>query len=816
VRFTVVGGDLTLLGDLVRAHRRRLSLSQEELATRAALSVRTVRDVELGRIGRPRPDTVRRLADTLRLSDDDRDALFDAAAAAWDTADANGGSAGTTVADRAARAEVSASLRGRAAGRRGRPVVPAQLPADVAGFTGRVAALAQLDALLARWDGFRGGAAAAVQPSAAVVISAVSGTAGVGKTALAVHWAHRVVDRFPDGQLYVNLRGFDPGGRMMTPAEAVRGFLDALGVPPPRIPTDLDTQAGLYRSLLAGTRTLVVLDNASDVEQVRMLLPGSATCLALVTSRNQLTGLVAAEAAHPLTLDLLDADEARQLLVGRLGADRVAAEPDAVEQIITACARLPLALAVAAARAQQTGFPLAAISTELADARQRLDALDTGDPAGQVRAVFSWSYQALTSPTARLFRLLGLHPGPDISAPATASLAGIPLPQARPLLAELARASLIVEHQPGRYTLHDLLHAYANSLTHRLDPETERRTATHRLFDHYLHTGHAATVLLRPGDPIPLTPPRPGVGPEALADHQQALTWFTAEHRVLLAAVHHAAATGFDTHTWQLAWTLDDFLDWRGLWHDYATAQLTALAAAERLADPTAQAHTHRLLGRVYISLGRFDDALTHLQRALDLHRQIDDRAGQAWAHNCLAVMCHEQSRDADALDHTEQALDLFRAAGHRPGEATALNNIGWYHGRLGDHQQALTSCRQALTLFQKYGSRYGQASAWDSLGYAHHNLGQHAQAITCYQHALDLLQGLGDRYEKSNTLTRLGDTHHATGNHTAAHHTWQHALDILTDLDHPKADTVRTKLASVRGQADPDGQQPSLTSPRP
>jgi hypothetical protein len=355
----------------------------------------------------------------------------------------------------------------------------------------------------------------------------------------------------------------------MPAAQAVRGFLDALGLPPERIPADPDAQAALYRSLLAGRRILVVLDNARDADQVRPLLPGTPTALALVTSRNQLTALVAVDGAHPLPLDLLSAAEARELLARRLGAERVAAEPDAVEQIITACARLPLALAIAAARAQHTGFPLSALAAELTETNEagdrRLDALDAGDPATQIRAVFSWSYAALTPLAAQLFRLLGFHPGPDITIPAAASLAGRPRAETRRLLTELTWANLITEYVPGRYTLHNLLRAYATDLTHRHDTAEQRHAAAHRVLDHYLHTAHAAARLLDPTRNLPApTPPQPGVTPDSPTDRQQSLDWFTTEHPVLMAAIDHAAEGGFDTHTWQLVWTMWTFFDRRG------------------------------------------------------------------------------------------------------------------------------------------------------------------------------------------------------------------------------------------------------------
>jgi DNA-binding SARP family transcriptional activator/Tfp pilus assembly protein PilF len=666
--------------------------------------------------------------------------------------------------------------------------VPAQLPADVPDFTGRDEHLKQLHKL-------------ATDPGTVntVVVTAISGTAGVGKTALAVHWAHQIRDRFGDGQLYVNLRGFDPSGSVMEPAEAIRGLLDALAVPPERIPGSLAAQIGLYRSLLTGRRMLVMLDNARDAEQVRPLLPGAPGCLVVVTSRVQLPGLVTA-GARPLTLDLLTPAEARDLLARRLGADRLADEPDAVDEIITRCARLPLALTVVAARAAYSpSFRLATIAAELRHTLGGLDAFDSGDAATDIRAVFSWSYHALSPDAARLFRLLGVHPGPDISTPAAASLAGTPPEQARSLLAELTRAHLITEHRPGRYAFHDLMRAYATEQTHTQDPAEQRRAATVRLLDHYVHTAHTADRLLHPvRDPITPAPPRPGVSPETLAGHRQAVAWFTTEHPVLLVAVDHAANTGFDTHTWQLAWTLANFLDRRGYWADQAATAQAALAAARRLADPTAQGYAHRYLARAYTQLGRHDDAHTHLQHSLDLSAQAGDQIRQAHTHRHLALVWARQGRHSEALHHARQALDLYRAVGHQQGQAEALNAVGWYHAQLGDHQQALAHCQQALTLYQELGDRNGEAGTWDSLGYAHHHLGHHQQAIAYYQRALDLRRDLGVRYFEAETLTHLGDTHHAAGNPVAARVAWHQALTILADLDHPDADQVRTKLAGL------------------
>ncbi|GAA3084131.1 AfsR/SARP family transcriptional regulator [Streptosporangium carneum] len=674
-------------------------------------------------------------------------------------------------------------------------VALAQLPRDIRGFSGRNAELARLHAALPASD----------EQAATVVVSALAGTAGVGKTALAVHWAHQVRHRFPDGQLYVNLRGFDPSGSMMDPAEALRGFLDALQVTPQRIPIGVDAQSALYRSLLAGRRILIVLDNARNADQVRPLLPGAPGCLALVTSRNQLAGLVA-DGALPLTLDLLTPVEARELLTLRLGADRIADEPQAVEEIISRCAHLPLALAVVAARAAaHLRFPLHALATELGDVQNRLDVLTGGDAATDVRAVLSWSYRTLAPQAALLFRLLALHPGPDISASATASLAGLPRRQVQSLLAELTRANLIVEHVPGRYAFHDLLRAYAAEQAHATDTDQQRRAAIHRTLDHYLHTAYAAALLLHAcRDAIPLAPLGAGVTPERLPDHRQALTWFTTEHAVLLAAVEHASDAGFDTHTWQLAWTLTDFLDRQGHWHDWIAAQRAAVTSGRRLSDPATEAGAHQQSGHAHIQLGRFDEARAHLQDALALFRLAGEKPGQAQTHYSFAVLSERQGRHTEALHHARRCLELFDAADHRHGKALALSTLGWLQAQLGDHRRALTNCQRSLALFQEIGDLHGQGETLDRLGYVHHHLGHHIQAVACYRQALELLGELRDRYWEARILTHLGDTHHSAGVPSAARDAWRKAVDILDDLGLPGADGVRAKLAALEGLSAP------------
>jgi len=668
--------------------------------------------------------------------------------------------------------------------------VPRQLPGSIGGFVGRATELARLEALLP---------AEAATPSA-VEIAVIAGSAGIGKTTLAVHWAHRVADRFPDGQLYVNLRGFDPSGQVMEPAEALRAFLDALEVPPQSIPASAEAQAGIYRSLLAGKRMLVLLDNARDADQVRPLLPGLPGCLVLITSRNQLSGLIAAQAAHLISVDLLTSVEARQLLASRVGGERLAAEPTATTDIIASCARLPLALTIVAARAATyPNFSLAALARELREIHGRLDALSGEDAATDLQAAFSWSYRALTPGVARLFRLLGLHPGPDISAPAAASLAGEPLSQIKAMLRELTRSNLISEHRPGRYLLHDLLRAYASDLAHRLDTAEDRRNAVVRMLDHYLHTAFSSARLLYPMRvPIAIGLPQPGVTPEFVADLGQALNWFDADYAVLLAAITAAQESGRHVHTWQLAWTLIDYQDRRGYWQDWVSVSRAAVAATREVADASVRAASYRSLSRALFYSDQQEEAGAHLLHALELCRSVDDTAGQAHTQHALASMTGRLGRHTEALLHAREALDLYRAAGQQEGEAVALNAVGWHHAKLGEYAEALSYCEESLTLLHKVGDRQGQADTWDSLGIAHHHLGNYPQALECFQRAIDLHREVGDlRFEAENHL-HLGDTHQALEAPQAAEAAWRKALAIFEDLQHPDAALVRARLSQL------------------
>jgi tetratricopeptide (TPR) repeat protein len=690
-----------------------------------------------------------------------------------------------------------------AGGSHGAPVsrgfpVPAQLPLDAQGFSGRQEELATLHAMLPPAK-----PAGTDEPVPVVIIS---GTAGVGKTALAVHFGRQVAKRFPDGQLYVNLRGRDPGTPPAEPGEALRFILDAFGVPPYRIVASTEERAALYRSLVDGKRMLIVLDNASNAAQVRPLLPGSPGCLVVVTSRNQMAGLVAAEGAALVTLDVLSDAEAHEMLARRLGQERVAAEPEAADEIIGACARLPLALSIAVGRAAagRAKRPLAELAAELRDARSRLDALEEGDAATDVRAVLSWSYDQLSPAAARMFRLLGLHPGPDISVSAAASLAGIPRAEAGTALRELARTHMVSERLSGRFTFHGLLRVYAADQAERHDAAAERDAAMHRVLDHYLHTATAGSQRFSPfRSPLRLAAPQPGVLPADMVDKDQAMAWFDAEVQVLNALIDYASANGFDDHAWQLPWALGPFFHRRGLWRNYAASQRIALEAARRTDDPVALANAHYLLGHAQSQMDDYEAADPNFRQALDLFRELGDRANEAVVLNGLGGMLEKQARYPEALAVALDALRMVKAAGHWWTQATLENGVGWLYAHLGQYDEALTHCQRALSLHRESGHRGGAADTLDSLGYVYLHLGDLAQAKACYEQAIDAYRQISAPFGEGNSLAGLGDVLLREGQPDAARATFLDAAAILDTVPHPRADEVRVKLRALDDPAE-------------
>ncbi|MBL1068037.1 tetratricopeptide repeat protein [Streptomyces sp. 7-21] len=664
--------------------------------------------------------------------------------------------------------------------------VPRQLPLAPMAFIGRDPMLSVLDKEL-------GAGRASHTPS--VPICVVTGQGGIGKTWLALRWAHDNADLFPDGQLYLDLRGFAPFGEPASPETAVRGFLDALGAERVDPLAGLDGQAARFRELTRNRRLLLVLDNARDTEQVLPLLPAGHRCAVLITSRSRLSGLAAAYGARQLTLEPMTPQESRDVLADRLGADAVAAEPRAVDVIVERCAGLPLALAVSAARASEPGFSLADLARELREPAHALDALDLTDLTVNLRTAFGASCRALDPRQLGVFRLLSLYPGADIALPAAASLTALPAPRLRVLLRALEDGHLVRQHSPGRYAVHDLLRGYARDLL-AADAPDEREPALRRLFDYYLHTAHAAACLLSPYEDWPVPPEAaPGAQPEAPAGPEEALRWLTAERATLLAVVTQAAHEGFDTHAWQLALVLTEFLQRQGLWHAWAGAQRLALESARRQGQHRWLAHLHRALGSAEARLKRFAEAEAHFEQARTLFTRVDDGVGLAHIHRASGWLCEQREEHAEALAHHQRALAIYRDHGQVARQAIVLNDIGWLHALLGNHRQAVADCEEALVLHRSTGNLRGEADTMDSLGYAHHHLGDHDRAAECYLRALALYRDAGDRPGQAATMARLGDTHQAAGRAGDAREVWQRALTLFEELGHPDAASVRDRL---------------------
>ncbi|HEX8627570.1 MAG TPA: NB-ARC domain-containing protein [Catenuloplanes sp.] len=626
------------------------------------------------------------------------------------------------------------------------PVVPRQLPAMTRAFTGRHEELRVIADLVDEVTG-------AGSPR----VLALDGMAGIGKTALAVYAAHLAGERFPDGQLWVDLRGFGPADTAMAPMEALAVLLDGLGVPADQIPAGPHARSVRYRSLVAGRRLLIVLDNARDSAQVRPLLPGSGACLVLVTSRMRLTGLAATDGADLLTVALPDQAESRDLLARRLGEGREMAWSEAADEVIARCARLPLALSIVAARAAHPAIGLSALADELREGDGSLDGFDGGDPACDVRSAFSWSVDRLSPGARSLFHLICGYPGPALSARASASLAGVPVRAANRLLAELAAANLVTQPVPERYVVHGLLRAYGAELAGAPDRTAEQQAAMRRLSEYYLHSAYAAAKLLdHHRQPIPLPPPAVGVTPEVLDGYRPALSWLTAECPALLAAVSAAGAAGSDAYAWRLGWTLTTFLDRQGQWHDLVKVQETALSANLRLGSLGGQAQSHCGLGRAYVMVGRHADARHQLRLGLAQFRADGNSAGVSCAQFDLAILAEREGRQLAALARANQALHLYQQLGHPTGPARALAMVSRLQGQLGDVHRAVLGCQQAIRLQQQTGDQRGEAASWASLGIVRNCVGDLDDAASCNRNVARLSAELGDRYYERAALARV------------------------------------------------------------
>ena len=703
----------------------------------------------------------------------------------------------------AADAALAAHEPGQPMASGARPAVPHQLPAAVRHFAGRSRELAELTLRLDQ---------AAADTEGTVVISAIGGTAGVGKTALAVHWAHQVAEHFPDGQLYVNLGGYAPGGPV-SPSDALARFLRALGVPGPDIPADVDECAARYRSLLDGRRMLVLLDNAGSAEQVRPLLPGTPACMAVVTSRDSLAGLVARDGARRLDLDLLPLPDAIGLLRALIGG-RVDADPGAAGALAAQCAQLPLALRIAAELAiSRPAVHLAGLVEELADQQQRLNLLDVGgDAHTAVRGVFSWSCRHLDAATVRAFRRLSLHPGPDFDRYAAAALTGTTPGRADRLLDLLARAHLIHAAGPGRHGMHDLLRAYARELASAQDSAEERRAALTLLFDCYLHAATSAVDALFPGERD--TRPRitaPDTSPPPITGVTAAREWLDTERANLVAAAAHSAAHGWPGHASRLGTVLYRYLENGGHYQDGVTVYTHGLHASRLAGDRGGQASALLHLGHDDWRLGRHREAVEHLRAALIIFREVGDRLGQARALSSLGAVDASKGRHEPAVTHHRYALAVFREVGDRFGQAQALDSLGIVLSHLGRHGQAAASQQEALTLYREIGERHGEAGVLGNIGVVKWWQGRYDDAAEHLGQALVISRELGDRRGQARTLSNLGVVEWWRGRYqeSASHHCEAGSLFREIGDRSGEAEALSARDDALRAAAQP-GQAPA------
>lgn len=679
-----------------------------------------------------------------------------------------------------------------------RDAPPQQLPAGVGQFTGRRAELQSLDRLLAE------------QPPTAErsLLVALVGTAGAGKTTLALHWARQVVDRFADGQLWVNLHGFGPAPPA-DPAAVLDTFLRALGTPPERIPAGADARAALFRTVTTGRRLLIVADNARDTDQVRPLLPGPGNLL-IVSSRSQLRGLIALDGAHRVTVDQLPAGDAAALLERVLGADRIAGQEKAVARLVELCVRLPLALTIAAEHAaRQPDVPLSDLVDELHQEQSRLDSLATGeDTATDLRAVFSWSYGHLDADTRRTFRRMGLHPGAVVSLPVVAALAGLAIPAVRSHLDRLAAVHLVERRSRDRYTFHDLLRVYAAERAAEEESGADREAMVERVLDWYLHTAARAVFLQWYGTsryrPLELPPPDPQVTPLAFADAAVAQAWLETTRANLIAATAYAAGHGRDLHASLTAEVTRRYLFQGSWWHDLMDLTQVALPAARRLGDCLAEADLLRDLGIANAVLGEADTARAHFQTALGISRAAGYRLGEAQNLNDLGHVEETQGRFREALAYSTQGLEVCQASGDRLGEAFALNSMAMYLIGLGEQEAALARGHDAQAILEGIDDVWtprAQAHVFDTIGQAYAGLARHEEAIDAYRRALAAIDGLADRRGEAIIRANLGRTLRAIGDTDGALTNWEQALKLLSFLRDPLAEEVEAEIAGLELQ---------------
>ncbi|PRY45014.1 tetratricopeptide repeat protein [Umezawaea tangerina] len=667
---------------------------------------------------------------------------------------------------------------------------PRQLPLAVRDFIGRGEHLAALSALLPNGAGNSG--------AASVVISAVDGTAGIGKTALALHWGHAVEHHFPDGTLYANLRGYGPG-EPATSDEVLESFLRALGTQAERMPVGVEAKASAFRSLLAGRRLLLVLDNARSADQVRPLLPGVAGCVVVVTSRDSLTGLVVTESAHRLTLDVLSEHEARRLVESIAGEPRTKAEPKAVTDLVRLCARLPLALRIAAGRVTvHEHYTFADVVSELEDDHQRLGVLSRGnDERAALRAVFDRSYEKLRPDQARMFRRLGLHVGPEISVHAAAAVAELDLPTAHLLLEDLTNVHLIEQCALNRYKFHDLLRAYAADLAHRYDITIERELAVKSLLNWYTHTAWVYDAAVFPAHTrLPLRIPVPQ-NPMPAPDSVQALRWLNIEEPALLSALRKAAKCRMHKLSAHLAEGAR-FLVAKGAWKEQHEALAVGLSAARQTGDQVAETCFCIMLGETFINMRRWSEAFAILNHGLLLARDLDDNHYPAMTLNELGYLCIEQERFEDALEYLTEALPLSRGVDTGRTEAVVECNLAAAHNSLHLYEDALVHGDRSLVLRHRSGDLIGKGPALHQFARAWNGLGRFRLAADLCSEAISAGDTYGNLAEiMAGPLETLAVSLENLGHRDESNRCLQDAARLYDDYGYPwRARRVRDALA--------------------
>lgn len=659
------------------------------------------------------------------------------------------------------------------------PDVPRQLPPDVVHFAGRVTEFAKLDALIGD------------RPDRGVVIVAIDGMPGVGKTALALRWAHRVQDRYPDGQLYINLRGYGPSAPM-EPAAALESLLAGVGVGAGEMPVDLVARSGLLRTRCAGRRILIVLDNARDAEQVRPLLPGSS-CLVIVTSRNHLASLVVRDGATRISLDELATGESLRLVKDIVGSARAATDPAAIGDFARLCGHLPLALRIVAQRvAAYPDVPLREFVDELDDERNRLVVFDTDtDESLNLRAAFECSYRTLSPDQARLFRLLGAHPGNDISTAAAAALAGIPVSEARLQLRALAGVHLIEERRPSRFGLHDLLRAYAIELGRQIDDDTD--AAIDRLLGWLLYSGRNARLQLRPlRAEIAIEPLPAGTTPLTFDNYQSALDWTRAEYANVVSLVRLAAATKRHSFGWQIPIVF--LLELHDGWDDRVSVLELAVASANASSDPVGELDSLAYLSQAYRDLRRYEEADQCLQRALEISLAEGDAQRHSLTLYRLGTLEFLRSNFARARTYQERAIEISGTTGNDLATAVMHNNLALTLIKLGDYVGAREHGENALATVQD-NDPSAEGNLLDTLGQAAAAMGDYGEAVSYYRRSLAINRRLYERRTEAECLTNLGDALMHTGDVDGAVESWTLAVEIYQRLGSPWAHDVQQRL---------------------